>query len=117
MKISKGKYTTAAVPLFTEETHDLSDVQLLVDDTPPRSESELLSDLQNKYVNMPLPFIHEARRKKYGLNKTCATYPSFYDLHINNDYWQETTTTNGTFYLYGAYLDIRRANSLGSLFF
>ena len=49
-------------------------------------------------------------------NKTsCAKFPTLWDLHINNLYWQETETTNGTFYLYGAYLDRRKNNREGSL--
>ena len=32
---------------------------------------------------------------------------------LYKQYWQETTTSNGTFYLYGAYLDVRRLNRLG----
>ena len=34
--------------------------------------------------------------------------PEVWDLHFNNLYWQETKTSNGTFYMYGAYLDRRK---------
>ena len=44
---------------------------------------------------------------------TCARFPHLYDLHISNLYWQETETSNGTFYLYGAYMDRRKQNRLG----
>jgi len=110
--------TTASSTVVKEtaQVQDQAEVQVLVDDTPPRSESELFSDLQGQYANIPLPFFRKAKTKKYGLNKTCATYPTLYDLHINNEYWQETTTSNGTFYLYGAYLDVRRTNGLGKEF-
>ena len=35
------------------------------------------------------------------------------DLRFSNKYWQVTETSNGTFYLYGAYLDVRPTNRLG----
>ena len=55
--------------------------------------------------------------KNWHLNKanktSCAKFPTLWDLHINNLYWQETETSNGTFYLYGAYLDRRKNNRDG----
>ena len=47
-------------------------------------------------------------------NTSCAKYPSVYDIHFNNIYWQQTDTSNGTFFLYAAYLDVRQ--SLRNLF-
>ena len=52
---------------------------------------------QNKYKSM---FVNE-------------TYPDIYDLHFKNKYWQVTDTSNGTFILYGDYLDARPTNRLG----
>ena len=45
----------------------------------------------------------------FSKNSSCAKYPSVYDIHFNNIYWQQTDTSNGTFFLYGAYLDVRLA--------
>ena len=39
-------------------------------------------------------------------NASCTKYADIYDLHFNNQYWQETETSNGTFLLYGAYIDV-----------
>lgn len=36
-----------------------------------------------------------------------------FDLEFNNLYWQTLRTSNGTFQLYGAYLDKRNNNRLG----
>ena len=44
---------------------------------------------------------------KNSKNKTCAKYPSVYDMNFNNIYWQQLETSNGTFFLYAAYLDVR----------
>ena len=43
----------------------------------------------------------------HSKNSTCAKYPSVYDIHFNNIYWQQTDTSNGTFFLYAAYMDVR----------
>ena len=39
--------------------------------------------------------------------------PGLMDINYNNKYWQEFTTSNHTFYLYAAYLDIRKLNKEG----
>ena len=43
----------------------------------------------------------------------CTKFPDLYDIHFSNKYWQEFESSNGTFYLYGAYLDVRALNRLG----
>ncbi len=48
-------------------------------------------------------------------NYSCAKLPSVDQIHINNMQWQELLTSNGTFYLYGAYYDNRPRNALGNL--
>ena len=63
--------------------------------------------------NLPLIYLkHEAPTIQTTTN-SCAKFPDLLDLHFNNNYWQETTTSDGTFLLYGAYLDVRAANRLG----
>ena len=47
-------------------------------------------------------------------NITCGKFPGVFDIHYNNRYWQEGETTDGTFYLYAAYLDVRKENRLGA---
>jgi hypothetical protein len=97
----------------SQPTLDLLIESPLVDESPAKPERELLSELSGQLPNLPVSFLHEARNKNYVLNKTCARSPTLYDIHVSNVYWQEQTTSNGTFYLYGAYLDVREANKLG----
>lgn len=94
---------------------DFAKVEPRVDKSPKKPERELVQDLQRQLPNLPLVYLHDNKNNKhlYYKNKTCARYPTVYDLHINNIYWQETETSNGTFYLYGAYLDVRKKNRLG----
>ena len=80
----------------------------------PASEREYVADLEKQLPNIPLIYLYDNKNKNYVYkNKTCGKLPTIYDIHFNNIYWQETLTSNGTFYLYGAYLDIRRTNRLG----
>ena len=51
--------------------------------------------------NLPIVYWQENKKKKAAKNVTCTKYPDIYDLHFNNQYWQETETSNGTFLLYG----------------
>ena len=114
----KAGATSASVPAAstTETQQPLVDLLIaspLVDKSPAKAEKQLLTDLQAQLPNLPLAFLQEVKNKNYGLNKTCAKYPTIYDIHISNVYWQEQSTSNGTFYLYGAYLDVRKTNRLG----
>lgn len=43
-----------------------------------------------------------------SINSTCARFPKYTTIDYNNYYWQMASTSNGTFYLYGAYLDDRK---------
>jgi len=114
--LGKSVVPTSTSVTSTTDSVPQPDPLLLVDNSPVKPEPELFSYLQRKLPNLPLSYLHEVKNKNYGLNKTCATYPAIYDLHISNLYWQETTTSNGTFYLYGAYLDVRKTNRLGKIF-
>jgi len=86
--------------------------ELMIDRSPKKSDKEILSELERHLPNLPLVYLLDKKGFHYK-NKTCAKFPTIYDININNIYWQETDTTNGTFYLYGAYLDIRKNNRLG----
>merc|ERR1712013_839614 len=68
---------------------------------------------QPQMPNLPIVYWQENKDKKMNVNSTCAKFPSMFDLHFNNKYWQEVVTSNGTFHLYGAYLDVRTNNRLG----
>eukprot|EP00092_Neocalanus_flemingeri_P040314 GFUD01043909.1.p1 GENE.GFUD01043909.1~~GFUD01043909.1.p1 ORF type:complete len:570 (+),score=158.65 GFUD01043909.1:188-1897(+) len=84
-----------------------------IDRSPKLNETDLVNKLQPQMPNLPIVYWQQNKNKKMGKNKTCAKYPDIYDLHFNNKYWQVTETSNGTFYLYGAYLDVRSKNRLG----
>ena len=82
--------------------------------SPKLSEDDLVKKLQPQMPNLPLVYWQEKKKKKVPKNYTgCTKFPDIFDLHFNNKYWQVTETSNGTFYLYGAYLDVRPTNRLG----
>ncbi len=78
-----------------------------IDRSPKLNESELTARLQARMPNLPLVYWYENKNKQLGRNTSCAQYPGIYDIHFNNIYWQQVDTSNGTFFLYGAYLDVR----------
>jgi hypothetical protein len=83
-----------------------------IDRSPKLNESELTARLQARMPNLPLVYWYENKNKQLGRNTSCAQYPGIYDIHFNNIYWQQVDTTNGTFFLYGAYLDVREGLNL-----
>lgn len=86
--------------------------ELMIDRSPKKPDKEVIKDLERHLPNLPLVYLADKKGFHYK-NKTCAKFPTIYDININNIYWQETDTSNGTFYLYGAYLDVRKNNRLG----
>ena len=70
----------------------------------------LFSWLELKMPNVPVLFWKEKVGSAVGQKEArqfCGQFPSVLDLHYNNRYWQEVHTNQGTFFLYGAYLDRR----------
>ena len=106
-----GPFVTAS----TTEAINILEAIPAVDNTPKKDEKLVVKELERQLPNLPLEYLHTNKDKKwhYKKDKSCAKFPTLYDLHINNIYWQETETSNGTFYLYGAYLDRRKNNRLG----
>ena len=88
--------------------HDLYSKDIW-DETEVTSMAGLAMRLESEVANLPLSFWQEniAKWHKLGLNQSCARMPNLLDLRYNNIYWQQVLTTNGTLYLYGAYLDLR----------
>jgi hypothetical protein len=82
-----------------------------IDRSPKLNESELTARLQARMPNLPLVYWYENKNKQLGRNTSCAQYPGIYDIHFNNIYWQQVDTSNGTFFLYGAYLDVREGSN------
>lgn len=80
----------------------------------PTSERDFIADLGKQLPNIDLLYLYDNKDKKYAYNnKPCGKLPNIYDIHFNNIYWQKSLTSNGTFYLYGAYLDVRQPNTIG----
>ena len=109
-KALHGK-NTSNVSVSTTEKDDF--LEPAIDRSPKLTETDLVTKLQPQMPNLPIMYWQQNRLKNMSVNKTCAKYPGIFDLHFNNKYWQATETSNGTFLLYGAYLDVRPTNRLG----
>ncbi|KAJ8973015.1 hypothetical protein NQ317_004613 [Molorchus minor] len=96
-----------------ESTTESMDLEPFVDKSPSLSEDNLIDDIQKRMPNLPIVYWNKNKNKPMGLNSTCAKFPSMFDLEFNNLYWQTLHTSNGTFQLWGAYLDKRQKNRLG----
>lgn len=82
---------------------------------PAPSDDLLRDDAARRLPSLPLHFWqkHKDDKNKFLDRKDCAPFPSLYELEFHNVYWQTLRTTNGTFHLYGAYLDVRNASRIG----
>ncbi|KAF5281779.1 hypothetical protein FQR65_LT14526 [Abscondita terminalis] len=87
--------------------------KLIIDKSSDLSEQELIEDIKNLMPNFPISFWNKNKNKSMGFNSTCANFPTMFHVEFSNVYWQTLRTTNGTFQLYGAYLDNRVSNRLG----
>ncbi|XP_065365627.1 uncharacterized protein LOC135958662 [Calliphora vicina] len=56
---------------------------------------------------LPVADLNNIHYKNRNYNSSCAWYPSFLDIKIHNDYWQEFINKNISYYLFGAYFDRR----------
>lgn len=96
-----------------------------------------MKDVEEKLPSLPIAYWtkHKAiQAQANSKTKQCAKYPSIFDLHfnniywqvrhqtmdlaqflevINNRFWQTLQTTNGTFQLFGAYYDVRKNSKIG----
>ncbi|XP_018323544.1 uncharacterized protein LOC108735849 [Agrilus planipennis] len=94
-------------------TTESIDLEPFVDKSPSLSEDKLVEEIQYRMPNIPIVYWNQNKNKPMGFNNTCALFPSMFDLEYNNIYWQTLRTSNGTFQLLGAYLDVRPNNRLG----
>ena len=100
----------------TEATEAINFLEAVpaIDRSPKLSEEDKVKQLQTQMPNLPLVYWQQNRKKKVPKNATgCMKFPDVYDLHFNNKYWQVFESSDGSFYLYGAYLDVRKNNRLG----
>lgn len=56
---------------------------------------------------LPVSDLNNVHFKNRNFNSSCAWYPTFLDIKIHNDYWQEFIHDNITIYIFGSYLDKR----------
>lgn len=79
------------------------------------SEDAARAEAERRLPSLPLEYWHRhsADKNKFYKKKECAPFPSIYDLEFHNTYWQSLRTSNGTFHLYGAYLDARNTSLIG----
>ena len=83
-----------------------------VDKSPKMNETELVNELEPQMPNLPVLYWQENKHKQMKKNESCARYPDIYDLRFNK-YWQVMESSNGTYNLYAAYLDMRELNPRG----
>lgn len=75
--------------------------------------------IEKEVSSLPMDFWGRHRLAENEKNKVvsdCAVLPSVLDLEYSNEYWQRQRTSNGTFELFGAYLDNRKAIEGGDQF-
>lgn len=99
---------------FHDSTTEGNDQEPFVDRSPSLSEDKLVEDIQKRMPSLPIIYWNKLKNKNLGVNSSCARSPSLFDLEFNNVHWQTLRTTNGTFQFFGAYLDVRPNNRLGS---
>lgn len=72
--------------------------------------SEVVRAIEKNVPSLPLDFWgrHQLSENKGADVSQCAVLPSILDLEYSNEYWQRQRSSNGTFELFGAYLDNRK---------
>ena len=99
-----------------------NELEPLVDKRPPKTEEELIKEIEDRLPSLPLAYWNKNSKLSVSQNsipsKTdesgcVAKYPSIYDLEFNNIYWQTLNTSNGTFQLFGAFYDNRKLSRIG----
>lgn len=87
--------------LLFDEHHDMLVVK--------KHDSSEYEDVLEQLQNLPKEYF-EGSVLPRSVNSTCARFPKYdADIEYNNFYWQSAVTSNGTFQLFGAYLDDRNA--------
>ncbi|XP_014227498.1 uncharacterized protein LOC106652859 [Trichogramma pretiosum] len=105
----------------TNQQQDSELDKLLIDRRGPRSEDELVREIEERLPSLPLSYWNLYRVKqqtKPNRNETnqggcLPRYPSIFELEFNNAYWQTLRTNNGTFQLFGAFYDVRGLSRIG----
>ena len=104
---NRGLLANNDYPAFAAVTTGSPSVS--VDTSSPPSEQQLLVSLSNA-SNLPLVYWsrHISSSKAAKVKGSCQVeFPSLFELRFNNVYWQHFASSNGSFFLYGAYFDDR----------
>ncbi|CAH0767342.1 unnamed protein product [Bemisia tabaci] len=98
----------------TQHLNILLNLEPTVDKTPKQSEASLIAQIEERFPSLPIVYWNKHKNKPmFYKNDNCAKFPSIYELEFNNIYWQTLHSSNGTFYLYGAYYDVRKLSRIG----
>ncbi|KAF6213271.1 hypothetical protein GE061_010989 [Apolygus lucorum] len=86
-----------------------------IDSSQVNVEHAMYTEIEEKLPSLPLAYLSKNSKmfNVFQKNESCAKFPSLYDIEFNNIYWQSLSTSNGTFYLYSAYYDIRKMSKIG----
>ena len=99
----------------------LDSLKIGMKNNPAISNSE---GIENLYPNIPFKFLYEKNKRETSIcnafqRRDDITYNSKNDMNIfgislNNEHWQDYASKFGTLYLYNAYFDNRKSDTLGS---
>ncbi|CAG5104374.1 Protein of unknown function [Cotesia congregata] len=117
---------SSSIAVFNQRLKEFNNKKLLLDERPPRSEQELINEMENQFPSLPVVSWYkrsttttttsttEQTGNDTKTNKLCVPrYPNILELEFNNKYWQTLKSSNGTFQLFGAYYDIRKLSKIG----
>ncbi|XP_077295621.1 uncharacterized protein LOC143917881 [Arctopsyche grandis] len=112
----RGLLQAPSPPPILPTSQPLGMLQPRVDHRPLPSEDILAMEAEKRLPSLPIAYWEKHKGKqtiKFYKNKTCAAFPTIYDLEFDNVYWQTLRSSNGTFHFFGAYYDIRPTSLLG----
>ena len=69
--------------------------------------------MDNKKIPSSIPLLYYKNIKSSNQNK-CVKFPGIADINFNNLYWQVLYSSQATYYLYEAFLDVREKHTKGS---
>lgn len=79
---------------------------------PGIDDDQLVIDVESRIQSLPIAYWNK-HKNVVSKESSCAKYPSIFELEFSNIYWQTLRSSNGTFQLFGAYYDVRKASLLG----
>lgn len=112
----RGLLQAPSPPPILPTSQPLGMLQPKIDQRPLPSEDILAVEAAKRLPSLPIAYWEKHKGKqpvKFYKNKTCAAFPTIYDLEFDNVYWQTLRSSNGTFHFYGAYYDVRPTSLLG----